>query len=454
MKRPCRVACVVVLACSFLDAGVSGQTAFSGSTPAGAVTADPLLLTMRAAVARGLEHNLGIIVLEEQVESARGARIRSLRDLMPRVDARAADTRQTTNLAAFGFDASLFPGVPPIVGPYNIFDARVFGSQPLFDLSALNDVRSSTYNLTAARLDSQNARDVVAFVVTDLYLRAAAAAARIDAIRSQVSTADALLTLATNQRNAGATTGIDVLRAHVQLQAQRQRLIAAENDYAKQTLQLVRAIGVPVAQGIELADRGEAVPLVAASLDEAVRRAVDGRADYRASLERVHAAEASLRAASTEGLPSVHVNADVGAIGPTPGDARRTYAISGSVRMSVFDRDHKGRQVESAARLRQRRAEAADFAQKIEAEVRTAFLDVGANEQQLALVTEQVSLAEQELALARTRFSAGVTSNLEVIQAQTELAGAQDRAIAGAYAFNAAKAALARAVGSPVSVVP
>lgn len=448
MKRPLPVVSIAFMMCG-LAAGAHAQTPFTGSAATGTVSAEPLSLTLRDALARGLEHNLGLIMLEEQVESARGARIRSLRDLMPRVDARASDTRQTTNLAAFGFDASLFPGIPSIVGPYNIFDARVYGSQPILDLSAVNDVRSSTFALSAAKLDSQNARDVVTFVVTDLYLRAVSAASRIDAIRSQVTTAEALMTLATSQRNAGATTGIDVLRAQVQVQAQRQRLVAAENEYAKQTLQLARAIGVPVAQQIDPADRGEAVPLVAASLEDAVRRAADGRADYRASLERVHAAEATLRAASTEGLPTVQVNADVGAIGSNPGDARRTYAISGSVRLSVFDRDHKGRQVESAARLRQRRAEAADFAQKIEAEVRTAFLDVRASEQQLALATEQVSLAEQELSLARTRFSAGVTSNLEVIQAQTELAGAHDRAIAGAYAFNAAKAALARAVGAP-----
>lgn len=453
MKRSLHLMSMALVVCS-LAAAAGAQTPFTGSAASGPVTAEPLSLTLRAALARGLEHNLGLIMLEEQVESARGARIRSLRDLMPRVDARAADTRQTTNLAAFGFDASLFPGIPSIVGPYNIFDARVYGSQPILDLSALNDVRSSTFTLSAARLDSQNARDVVTFVVTDLYLRAVSAASRIDAIRSQVTTAEALLTLATNQRNAGATTGIDVLRAQVQVQAQRQRLVAAENEYAKQTLQLARAIGVPVAQQIEPADRGEAVPLVAASLEDAVRRAADGRADYRASLERVHAAEASLHAANAEGLPTVHVNADVGAIGSNPGDARRTYAISGSVRMSLFDRDHKGRQVENAARLRQRRAEATDFAQKIEAEVRTAFLDVRASEQQLALATEQVSLAEQELTLARTRFSAGVTSNLEVIQAQTELASAHDRAIAGAYAFNAAKAALARAVGAPAAAAP
>jgi len=429
-------------------AGPSRPGAFAGGVPTGPVTAEPLSLTLQAAVARGLEQNLGIIQLEEQVDDARGARLRSLRDLLPRVDARAADTRQTTNLAAFGFDRSAFPGLPSIVGPYTIFDARIYGSQPLLDLGAVNDVRSQTFALNAARLDSQDAREVVTFLVSELYLHAVATASRIDAARSQVATAEALLALARSQRDAGVTTGIDVLRSQVQLQAERQRLVAAESDFAKQTLQLARAIGVPVGQRLVLVDRADVIPRPALTLEEALGRAAGSRADYRASLERVRAAESALRAVHADALPTLHVNADVGAIGSNPADARRTYAISGSVRLSVFDAERRGREVESASRLRQRRAEAADFAQRVEADVRTAFLDVAASEQQLTLARERVALAGQELALARTRFSAGVTTNLEVIQAQGELAVANDNEIASTYAFNVAKAALARAIGS------
>jgi outer membrane protein TolC len=420
---------------------------FSGSVTSGPATAEPLPLTLADAIERGLKHNLGLISIEQQVESARGSRLRTLRELMPRVDARMGDTAQTTNLAAFGFDSSVFPGIPSIVGPFNIFDARVAGSQTVFDLAALNDVRSKTATLNAARLDSLNARETVVFVITNLYFQAIAGENRIQTARSQVTTAEALLAQANALRNAGAAPGIDVVRAQVQVQSQRQRLISAETEFARQTIQLVRAIGVPTAQRIDLADRTLSLAAPSLTLDAAVARAASARADYQASLERVHAAESSLQAAKTDLVPSVHVNGDFGAIGSAPGDARRTYSLSANVRVPLFDQDRRGREVENAAALRQRQSEAADLAQRIEAEVRTAFLDVQAAEQQLAVARERVSLAGQELSLARTRFTAGVTNNLEVIQAQDEVAAASDIEVAATYAVNVARAGLVRTLG-------
>ena len=263
-----------------------------------------------------------------------------------------------------------------------------------------------------------------------------------------MTTAEALFTQATNLRNAGAAPGIDVVRAQVQVQAQRQRLIAAENDRAKQMLQLVRAIGLPARQPIQLSDRSISTPGAVLSLEDALRRAADVRADYKASVERVHAAEAALESTRSTRLPSVHVGADYGTIGSSPSDARRTYSMSASVRVPIFDQDRVGRQVENLAALTQRRAEAADVAQRVETDVRTAFLDLQSTEQQLAVARERVALADQELSLARIRFTAGVTSNLEVSQAQNEVATAADNEVAGTYAFNLAKAALNRAIGS------
>jgi outer membrane protein TolC len=426
----------------------------AGSVTTVAATEEPMPLTLDMAVERGLKYNLSLISIEDQVESARGSRMRSLRGLLPHIEARAGEVRQTVNLAAFGFSGALFPGVSTIVGPFDVFDARLYGSQPLLDLGARNDVRSKTAAFNAARFDSQNARDTVTFVVTSLYFQAVSGESRIQTARSQVATAEALFTLATNLRNAGAAPGIDVVRAQVQLQAARQRLIAAENDFAKQTLQLARAIGLPTAQRVALSDRNATVAGQSLTLDEALTRAASGRADYQASLERVHAAEAALNSTRSETLPSLRLNVDYGAIGPTPREARRTYSISANVRVPLYDPDREGKQVENAATLRQRQAEAADLVQKIEAEVRTAFLDVQATEQQLAVARERVALANQELQLARTRFSAGVTSNLEVIQAQNEVATATDIEVSGVYAFNVAQAALARAIGAPETAKP
>jgi outer membrane protein TolC len=407
------------------------------------------MLTLEDAIRRGLEQNLGVLTLEQDVRLAGASRWRSLGGLLPNVAAQGGDTRQTVNLAAFGFQGAVFPGLPTVIGPFNVFDARVAVSQPLVNVSALSDLRRSRYELDAAKLESRNARDLVVEVVTDLYLEAISASRRIETVKSQVSTAESLLKLATDQHDAGAIPGIDVLRAQVQVRVQRQRSIEVQNDFDKAKLQLLRAIGLPSAQPVELAAAGNAVAKPALTLDEALERARTSRPDYQAAIARLHAAEADRRAAEQELLPSVHLNADIGAIGPSVGQARQTYSIAGVVRVPVFDAGRReGRLAETQATLLIRRAEAADFVERVASEVRTAFLDVQSAEQRLQVAREGADLARQELALAQTRFAAGVTGNLEVIQAQNEVATANDNEIASEQAFNAAKAALSRVVSS------
>ena len=65
---------------------------------------------------------------------ADGGRWSALADLLPSVAGRVSDSRQTINLAAFGFP--LPPGTPSLVGPFSVFDARVAVSQPILDLRA------------------------------------------------------------------------------------------------------------------------------------------------------------------------------------------------------------------------------------------------------------------------------------------------------------------------------
>jgi outer membrane protein TolC len=424
------------------------QTLFLGSVPGQPLQAAPLPLTIADAIQRALKYNLGVLTLEQQVASARGARWRSLTGLLPNVQARANETRETVNLAALGFDASLFPGIPSLVGPFNVFDARVSVAQPVVDLSALNDVRRAGHALDAARFESRSSRDLVVLVVANLYLQAVAGASRIDAARAQVTTAEALLQLANNQRSAGVVPAIDALRAQVQRDLQRQRLIAAENAFAKEKLDLARAIGIPVAQQIELIDRVPYSAMVPLTLEQALHRATDARADYQAALARVRAAQADRRAVQTELLPSLRVSADVGTIGPSPSETKRTYSMLGLVRVPLFEGGrHQGRVLETEAALREREAEAQDFAQRIESDVRRAWLDLQAAEQQLTVARGVVDLANAELAQAQNRFQAGVTSNLEVVQAQESVATAAENQIDSLYAHNLAKVALARAMG-------
>ena len=80
-------------------------------------------------------------------------------------------------------------------------------------------------------------------------------------------------------------------------------------------------------------------------------------------------------------------------------------------------------------------------------DVRTALLDVQSASEQLQVARDAQNLARQQLDQAQDRFSAGVTNNLEVVQAQESLALAEENIISSLYTFNVARVLLARAMG-------
>jgi outer membrane protein TolC len=417
---------------------------FAGSVPHGTATTDPLPLSAKDAVDRGLQYNLGLLLQEEAVKAAHGARWRALADLLPNVSANAAAARQVINLEAYGF-----PGEPKIIGPFNVFDARLFLSQPVLDITALNSARAASANERAETYGVRTARDLVTLVAVNLYLQSVSAASRVDAAHAQEQTARALFTQASDMKQSGLVAGIDVLRAQVQVQNQRQRAIRAENDFERSKLQLARAIGLPSGQPLTLTDKIPDAPIPEVTLESALTTAFASRADYLAARERVAAAEASARAASGELFPTLHVDADYGAVGQTPSTAHATYRMAATVRIPIFEGGRAtARRLEAAAELRRRQSELDDFRGRVEYDVRSAMLDLHASAQQLEAAQTTVTLAAQEQEQARNRFAAGVAGNIEVTQAQETVASASDSYIAALYAHNLAKATLAQAVGT------
>jgi len=422
---------------------------FLGSITKGAVTAEPLTLSAADAVKRALDTNLGLLLQEESETTAHGAHWRALADLLPNVSAIMRESRQVINLEAYGF-----PAPDPIVGPFNVFDTRVAVSQPVIDLAALNEKRAADAREKAAKYGVRSARDLVVLVAVNLYLETVTAASRVEAAHAQEQTAQTLLTQAQDLKTSGLVAGIDVLRAQVQAQTQRQRVIAAENAYEKAKLQLKRAIGVPVAQAITLTDRMPYAPLPTPAVEPTLTQALQQRADYLEAKSRVDAAEAARKAAMAALLPTLRLDGDWGAIGQTVATAANTYTFAATVRVPIFDGGRTtARRIESESALRQRRAELDELGARIEYEVRAALLDLNAADQQVQAAQTNRDLATQQLQQARDRFAAGVADNLELTQAQEAVATASDSYIAALYTHNLAKASLARAMGIAESAV-
>jgi len=98
--------------------------------------------------------------------------------------------------------------------------------------------------------------------------------------------------------------------------------------------------------------------------------------------------------------------------------------------------------------LEQRKAELADLRNGVEEQIRVSLLDLKASGDQVAVAESAVKLAAEQLKQAEDRFTAGVADNIEVVQAQQAVATANEDDISALFAYNLAKASLARALGS------
>jgi outer membrane protein TolC len=422
------------------------SASFDGSIPTGAATSDVLTLSRDDAISRGLKYNIGVVSSDQDVRSSRAARLQALSQLLPNVTSSISETRQQVNLAAFGFTS--LPGIPQIIGPFNIFDARANLTQSVLDFQAINNRRAADETVKAAQLSFRDVQDSVVFAAVSLYLQAIAGAARIADAQSQVTTSQALNNLAIDQRKAGVIPAIDVLRAQVELQSQQQRLIYYQNEFEKQKLNLSRAIGLPLGQKFRLSDQVPYAPLQAMTLEQALDQAFKTRADYQSAQALVRGAERSREAARSQRLPSVDFNANYGDIGTSLDKSHGTFAVSGAVKIPIYQGGRVRADVEQAdAQLQQRRAEVEDLRGRIDNEIRAAFLDLKSSEDQLHLAQSSIELAGQQLQQSQDRFAAGVTNNIEVVQAQESVVSNDDNYISSLYSYNLAKASLARALG-------
>jgi len=280
------------------------------------------------------------------------------------------------------------------------------------------------------------------------YLLALAAAARVDTAQADVTTAQALYDKAADQQTAGTIPAIDALRAHVELQTQQQELIVARNNFAKQKLALARVIGLPTAQDFILTTQAPYEPLAVASMEEDLRRAYLSRPDYLAAVQELRSAEEMRRAATAEHYPTVDIAGDYGAAGVNIGISHGVFQVGATLNIPIVagGRIHAD-VLQAEAALRQAHQQLDNLRAQIEYEVRTARLDLTAAADQVEVARSSVDLAQQTLVQARDRFAAGVTDNLEVVQAQESVVAANENYISSLYSHNLAKLELAKSVG-------
>jgi len=441
------------LAAQQIPAQIPGQQpvgptpgSFQGSVTSGQATDQPLDLSLNDAIQRGLQNNLGLILSGTQTAYAKAQKLSDLQPLLPDIEFNAVESVQQVDLAAQGLR---FPGFPTVIGPFAYTDLRGTLTWALLDIKSLRTYMASKHNFRAAELSAQDARDMVVLAVGNAYMTVLADEGLVSSYEAQVATSKVSLDQATAQHDAGTSPRIDVLRAQVDYQSQQQGLIVAQNRLEKDKLALARAIGLPLAQKINLTDAEPYAPFDHMDTEALVKQAQDNRKDLAAMVQQTAAAQEQRKAATADRFPTIRFDGDYGVIGPNLGTSHGTGDAVGTLRFPLFrEFALRGEAQIAQAQLDTQKAQTSDKYAQVDADIRDALLDIEATQKQVEVARSSVDLAKQALSDAQQRYANGVSDNLAVSDAQQSVAQANNQYVLSLYRNDVAKLNLARALGA------
>lgn len=455
MTRP-YIALVTIAA-----AAVAAAAQTPGSPPSSSQPPRELALSLRQAVELAIapDGNTRVALVAELAEQARSQTNQSRAAFLPHIDGSVSQQNIVRNLRAFGirFDTPPVPGFqfPSIVGPFDVFDARLTAAQTIFDWSAIQRYRSAKLQSSAARRQESSTREEVSAQVARAYVVMLRAQEQVDTARADVELAEALEKLAASRKDAGTGTGIEVTRAQVQLANERQKLLVRENERRSAQLQLSRLMGVSLSTELRLTTPLQPPGMAEAEVEPALAEALEHRSDWKAQQEREEALRRADGSVKSERLPSLSGFGDYGSIGSHASSAVPTRTFGVALKVPIFDGGRReARRSESFSRLRQEEIRGRDLRQQIELELRLAFDSLISSVSQVEAAESGLSLAQQEQEQARRRYEAGVGSSIEITDAQTRLARARQNRTDALVLYNLARIDWGEARGRIDTAIP
>jgi outer membrane protein len=415
-------------------------------SPTRAQDAAPLRLTLRDAVATALKENpqvqiatLGFAESQQDTSEARSS-------LLPQVGVEALDRAERFNLyAQFG---SRFPGIPEHAGPFQFFQLGPGVTMPLLDLTLWRRWQAAHQGVRASQEQETAVREQVVLLVVSQYLAGMRASAALQAAQSRVDLAQALYDQASDLQKHGVGTGIDTLRANVELQNEKQRLLEAQTQQKVALYGLSRLLNLDPQREIELADTPSFYETPAMDANQSISQACETRPEMRALMARAHIAELAKRGASDSRLPTVNFLGTWGEQGLSAPAAIPAYTYQVTVDVPLFTGGRiRAEMAKTDLEIKKVEQERAGLRNQIALEVKTSQAQLDAAQHEVDVANLGVKLAQQEVSQARDRFQAGVANNIEVVSAQDALARANDNQIVALYRYNQSRADLSHAIG-------
>lgn len=414
---------------------LSGLVAFSSSA---ALAANNIELTLGESLELALTNNRSIKVSEAENESAKWALKEAKGNKGFSIDLEHKDGR--------------VGGPQSTHGTINDFKNTASLSLPLYTGGKLESaINKAEIGTEVGELNVEDTRQQIKLSATKAYFKILQCRNLVQVSEQSVRNLEEHLKNVRAQYAVGTVAKSDVLRSEVELANEQQALIIANNNHDLAMSNFNNIVGLPLDTVVTIRDQLKYEPYEL-SLEDSISYAFTHRPDGIMANKQIDMAKEGVDIAKSGQRPQVaFVAQNVWEDDKFPGDKDSNWQLGLSTQWNIFDSNVTRSQIKQAEFSMLKSKEQAQQKQdSIQLEVRQEYLNIKEAEKRIQTSKVTVDKAQEDFKIAQVRYSAGVGTNIDVMDAQVKLTQAQTNYIQSLYDYNTSKAALDRAMGIEV----
>jgi outer membrane protein len=332
-------------------------------------------------------------------------------------------------------------------GAKSNFDTVFRFSQPIFSGGRLfARFEKAGLGASAAKWRTVRVRQQVAFAVVRAYYGAVLDEQRVGVVERALASARAHLAQARDLFAHGMAVRADVLRTNVQVGTLEQEQIAARNGMMVSRAVLAHVLGDedhPLAPEVSPPELTAAAAAPMPSMDAMISAAESRRPEIRITGNEVEAARRGVMIAQADYLPEIDLAAQYQNDSQHLTRAGNSYAVFVSGRLNIFNGMSTHAKVDAArAALARAKTQRQETLHEIALEVQTAWRGLESARESVAVARRDNRYSAAALKILDDRYSAGLATNVEVLEAQASRKDADMRLVAARVAVMVSRAAL------------
>ncbi len=428
-------------------------------------------ITLQQAIDIARRNSQTLQIAEKQLEQSRSAVREQQAALFPDLTFQMNASRQVSATGQIGVQSRLrrnetLPANRQL--PANSPEFDNFGSiglnntlQLSYDLDIFGrrnaNIRAAREQLRFRELDVERQAEQLRFDTAEAYYNLQNSDGQVAIRQASVRNAQQSLRDAEALERAGVGTRFAVLQAQANLANEQQQRSVARRDQRVAGRRLAELLNISQSANLTAADPVEQAGSWRLSLEESIVQAIKNRPELEQQLVQRDISKQQRRSIRAGGLPQVSVSGSYNFQGvttdnPDPFSTRgwgSGYALQANLTWNIFD----GGAVRS--RIKQRDADIAiaesrfdQLRNQVRREVEQAYFGLESSFENIETSEAGVLQSREALRLARLRFQAGVGTQTDVIQAETDLTRAERNRLSAIVNYNLGLSSLQRAVSN------